>query len=210
MRRLRWLARWAVVALGIVIASVLLTHLALRPNAGRADSEKYAVYSAYIEPSLTGDSHDLGNRNGLVVIQGKTVVSDRFVDKSKLGQYRYVAGTSGHAKGVIPQLRGSVLFEFFIANLRNERLETHFRLSARYELATDEEMNLYPSEQFTTRFPSSYGYLTFSPVAFNRDLTEAFFYTEHVCGLCGEGKYVFMRKVGGKWVVEGTASTWIS
>jgi hypothetical protein len=60
------------------------------------------------------------------------------------------------------------------------------------------------------RFPQNYGYLTFSRVAFNRDLTEAFFYTEHVCGLRGEGRFVFVKKVIGVWIVDRTASTWIS
>ena len=60
------------------------------------------------------------------------------------------------------------------------------------------------------RFPGNYGALTFARVAFNRSLTEAFFYTEHLCGLCGEGKFVYMLKTGGKWVVANTASTWVS
>jgi hypothetical protein len=58
--------------------------------------------------------------------------------------------------------------------------------------------------------PNSYGALTFSRVAFNRELTEAFFYTEHLCGLCGEGKFVYMRKTAGKWAVADTAGRWIS
>jgi hypothetical protein len=74
-------------------------------------------------------------------------------------------------------------------------------LPARYEIATEQEMKLYPPEAFLARFPTSYGALTFSRVAFNRDLTEAFFYTEHLSGFCGEGKYVYMQKTGGKWVV---------
>ena len=197
MKRLLWLARWVLVALGIVSAIALLAHVAFRPNASSADSEKYAVYSAHIEPDLTGDSHELGNRTGLVVIQKRT-------------QYRFLVGRVRRVKATIPRLRNSVLFEFFIASLQDQDLETRFELPAKYELATDKDMNLYPSERFMARFPSSYGYLTFSPVAFNRDLTEAFFYTEHTCGMCGEGKYVFMHKVSGKWVVEGTASTWIS
>jgi hypothetical protein len=71
-------------------------------------------------------------------------------------------------------------------------------------------MNLYPNEAFFRRFPDSYGVLTFSRVAFNHDLTEAFFYTEHLCGLCGEGKFVYMRKAAGKWTVAGSGGTWIS
>jgi hypothetical protein len=210
MRHLRWLIRWGTIAPAVLVSSLLLAHLVLHPNARRADSEQYAVLSEYIEPNLTGDSHDLGSRNGNILILRKTIVSDQFTDKNKLNQYRFLLSTAGHVKTAIPQLRPTVLFEFLIANLRDERLDSRFRLSAKYELLTDEDMNLYPSSRFMRRFPNSYGYLTFSRVAFNRDLTEAFFYTEHVCGLCGEGKYVFMRKVNGSWVVQGTALTWIS
>jgi len=198
------------IALGAMVAILSLAHLVLRPNTDRADSEQYVVYSAYIEPNLTGDSHDLGSRNGLIVIHGSTIVSDQFTNKSKVNQCRFLLGSVGRAKATIPQLRRAVLFEFLIANLHDEQLENRFHLTAKYEFPTEQEMNLYPSGQFMHRFPHSYGYLTFSRVAFNRGLTEAFFYTEHVCGLCGEGKYVFMRKVNGSWVVEGTAPTWIS
>ncbi|MGD0468451.1 MAG: hypothetical protein ABSA54_08760 [Terriglobales bacterium] len=48
------------IAVGAMVAVLLLAYLVLRPNAERADSEQYIVYSAYIEPNLTGDSHDLG------------------------------------------------------------------------------------------------------------------------------------------------------
>jgi hypothetical protein len=52
--------------------------------------------------------------------------------------------------------------------------------------------------------PGASGFIVFSEVAFNRDLTEALFYTEFHCGsLCAEEKYVLMRKVNGRWVVQG-------
>ena len=104
----------------------------------------------------------------------------------------------------------ALLFEFWVTNLWDVTLEPKFRLPARNELATESEMKLYPYEAFLRRFPNSYGMLTFSRVAFNRELTEAFFYTEHLCGLCGEGKFVIMRKTEGKWAVADSAGTWIS
>ena len=198
------------IAVGATVAVLLLAHLVLRPSAERADSEQYIVYSAYIEPNLTGDSHDLGSPNGLIVIHRNTIISNQFITTSKLNQYRFLLGSLGRAKAAIPQLRRYVLVEFFIANLCDEQLESRFHRTAKYEFPTEREMNLYPRDKFMRRFPHSYGYLTFSRVAFNRDLTEAFFYTEHVCGLCGEGKYVFMRKIDGSWIVESTASTWVS
>ena len=75
---------------------------------------------------------------------------------------------------------------------------------------TDSEMALYPNESFWKQFPDNYGYHTFTQVGFNRELTEAVFYTEHICGLCGEGKYVYMRKLDGKWVMVGEDVRWIS
>ena len=210
MKHLKRLTSWAMIAVGAMVAVLLLAHLVLRPNAELVDAEQYIVYSAYIDPGLTGDSHDLGSPDGLIVIHRNTIISNQFITTNKLNQYSFLLGSLGRAKAAIPQLRRSVLFEFFIANLRDEQLESRFRLTAKYEFPTEQEMNLYPTDQFMRRFPHSYGYLTFSRVAFNRDLTEAFFYTEHVCGLCGEGKYVFMRKIDGSWIVESTASTWVS
>ena len=210
MKRFLRVVRWLLIAFGVVVVALCSAHLALRPNPGLAASEQYVVLSVYIEPNLTGESHDLGSRNGLVVIDGRTTFSAQFVNPNKFKQYVSLVASTGHARGTIRQLRRSLVFEFWAANLRDVTFERRFHLPVRYEVATEQEMKLYPSEAFFTRFPSSYGALTFSRVAFNRDLTEAFFYTEHLCGMCGEGKFVYMQKTGGKWVVADTASTWIS
>jgi hypothetical protein len=210
MKRFLRVARWLLIASSLGVAALFAAHLVLRPNPKLTASEQYDVLSAYIEPNLNGESHDLGDPNGLVVIDGRTTFSEQSLNSSKFEQYVSLVASTGHARTSIRQLRRSLVFEFFAANLRDVRLERRFLLRARYEVATEQEMKLYPSEAFFARFPSSYGALTFSRVAFNRDLTEAFFYTEHLCGLCGEGKFVYMRKTGGKWVVADTASAWIS
>jgi hypothetical protein len=210
MKRLFRFLRWLLVVFGLAIVSARVVHLALRPSPNLVDAEQYAVLSAYVEPNLTGDSHDLGSREGVVVIAAKTTFSLSMVNSNKFRQYRSLVLSTSYAKATIQQLNRSLVFEFWAANLRDLTLERRFRLPARYELATEEEMQLYPQSAFFERFPRSYGALTFSRVAFNRDLTEAFFYTEHLCGLCGEGKFVYMQKTAGKWVVAGTASTWIS
>lgn len=210
MKQLIRVARWLLNAFSLGVVALFAAHLVLRPNPDLAASEQYHVLSAYIEPNLTGESHDLGDRNGLVVIDGRTTFSEQSLSSNRFREYMSLVARMGHARATIRQLRPSLVFEFWAANLRDVTLERRFELPARYEVATEEEMKLYPSQAFFARFPSSYGALTFSRVAFNRDLTEAFFYTEHLCGLCGEGKFVYMRKTGGKWVVADTASTWIS
>jgi hypothetical protein len=210
MKRLLRVARWLLIGFGLGVATLFAVHLTLRPNPDLAAAEQYHVLSAYIEPNLTGESHDLGRRDALVVIDGRTTFSEPMVNSNKIKQYMSLLSSTGRAQAKIRQLHHSLMFEFWAANLRDVTFERKFQLSARYELATKQEMNLYPFEAFFARFPSSYGALTFSRVAFNRDLSEAFFYTEHLCGLCGEGKFVYMRKIGGKWVVADTSSTWIS
>jgi hypothetical protein len=102
------------------------------------------------------------------------------------------------------------LVNLLTSNIRSEKFHKSFAFPSRYELMTESESTLYPYEAFEKRFPGNYGYHSFTRIGFNRDLTEAVFYTEHMCGLCGEGKYVYMRKQNGKWVVMGTAITWVS
>jgi hypothetical protein len=198
MKRLRF-SRWFVITLCVVVLGPFFAYLVLRPSPSNANTEQYAVYSAYIEHGLTGNSHDLGDKRGIVVIQASTTISSRSVLFS-----------ARHLREVIPELKRSVTFEFFLSNLRDRQLEKRFMIPTKYELATRQEIDLYATEQFERRFPDNYGYLTFSRIGFNRNLTEAVFYTEHMCGLCGEGKYVFMRKVNGHWTTVREASTWIS
>lgn len=210
MKLLFRLLRWLLVSFTLGMLSVLLVHLALRPNPDAADTEQYAVLSAYIEPGLTGSSHDLDSSKGLVVIAARTTSSQPMLNSNKYKQYMSLVLSIRHAKAAIHQLSRSLVFEFWATNLWDVTLRPKFQLPARYELAAENEMKLYPNEAFFVRFPDSYGALTFSRVAFNRDLTEAFFYTEHLCGLCGEGKFVYMRKTAGKWTLADTSETWIS
>jgi hypothetical protein len=201
---------WLLGRFVVFILFLLFVHLSLRANPEAAEAEQYAVLSAYIETGLTGYSHDLGSTNGLVVIAARTTFSQPMLDSNKFRQYMSLVSSTAHAKERIQQLSRSLEFEFWATNLRDVRLEPKLRLPAHYELATEAEMKLYPYEAFLRRFPDSYGVLTFSRVAFNHDLTQAFFYTEHLCGLCSEGKFVFMLKTAGKWAVAYTAGTWIS
>lgn len=196
----------------LLLSTILLVliHQYLKPNGDHARQEQYAVLSAYIEPGLTGDSHDLGSKAGLLVIRQKTTISAQWTNSGKISDYKYLIGGVPHIRTSIPTASRSILFEFLIANLRNVKFDRSFKLSSRYELANTKDISQYPSPEFMLRFPQNYGYLTFSRVGFNRDLTEALFYTEHVCGMCGEGKYVFMSKINGKWVLVGQAGTWIS
>ena len=192
----------------IVISSV---YLYARPNPALADSEQYNVLSDYIASGLTGYSHDLGSRDGLVVILGRTTVTDMLLRKNLLNEYVALIGSLPHARRNLHLSSQWPILNLLVANFRSEQLKEHFAIPAEYVLATEDEVRKYGQDpSLKQRFAHSYGYLTFTRVGFNRQLTDAVFYTEHVCGLCGEGKYVHMRKLNGKWFVQAESGTWIS
>ena len=103
-----------------------------------------------------------------------------------------------------------MLFEFWATNFWDITLKAKLQLAARYELATEDEMKLYPYEAFYKRFPNSYGVLTFSRVAFNRlsHVNELAFTAQSAQVL--RVKECFCQIAAGKWTVENTAGTWIS
>jgi hypothetical protein len=202
VRNLRRLAHHAVVALVVVFAFLLVFYFSIRPNPVQADLEQYRVLSAYLKPGLTGESHSLGARNGVVVILERTTGS--------LGTYRYMIGSFRDAKRNSPLSSLQPILNLLFSNLRSKKLQRSIALPAKYALMTDSESALYPYVTFSERFPNNYGYHTFTRVGFNRELTEAIFYTEHICGLCGEGKYVYMLKLNSKWVLVGEATMWVS
>jgi hypothetical protein len=54
------------------------------------------------------------------------------------------------------------------------------------------------------------GFITLSGIGFDVSGTQAVFYIDHFCGLCGGGRYVLMEKVNGAWHVREEQYTWIS
>jgi hypothetical protein len=68
----------------------------------------------------------------------------------------------------------------------------------------------YGSPEFQKKFPDNLGFVALSGVGFNPSRTQAVFYIDHFCGLCGGGRYVLMEKIDGGWRVRGEHYTWIS
>ena|SRR5438445_728754 len=99
------------------------------------------------------------------------------------------------------------MFCLFLPALEQRKFDRRFNMSTDYELLDSVALSL---GDVSKRFPGSYGYLTFSAVAFSGDLSDALFYTEHICGLCGGGEYVLMRKIEGSWAVINRYGTWVS
>lgn len=202
----RWLVRLFVAMAGTTLIFGIAAYLYGRPDPKLATAEQYSVLSDYISMGLTGESHDLGSRSGLVVVLKRTTVTNLLVSKNRLSEYRMLVTTLPFARHRLGLTSSWPIFSLLVRNIRSEQLEERMTIPAQYALATDAEI----ANGFPQRFPRNYGYLTFTRAGFNRDLTEAVFYTEHICGLCGEGKYVHMRKIDGKWVIQAESGTWVS
>ncbi len=185
------------ISLGVLI--VLCGYFLLRCRHKRRQSEQYAVYSAYIVSRSTGESHSLGGHESLFVI----LAVSKFA-----GHHFLLAGVSSARR--LPSVRTSTLFSFALANVHDEKFNSKFVLPARYVLASSAEVQEYGTQDFSIRFPRNYGYITFSRIGFSPDFKQAVFYTEHICGLCGNGEFVLMQKVNGQWIVQEESYTWVS
>ena len=169
---------------------VLTVFVVIRPNSRLAAAEQYAVYSAYLESEITDNFHDYGTGKGFVLlIQNRTAPV-------------HVAAPRFHRlKTDAPALQDATLMNLVAENLVSEVLAKRFRLPVNYELLSEEQLVK----------PGSYAeYVTVSRVGFNKDLSQALFYTEHICGLCGGGGYVLMERRLGQWRVKAFLSTWVS
>ena len=78
-----------------------------------------------------------------------------------------------------------------LANIGDTPIERQFQLLGIYEVASCKQTESLQCEE---KFPNNYGHVVLSSVGFNIGRSEAFFYIEHICGLCGGGRYVLMRE----------------
>lgn len=187
------------------VTAVLLVAVAIAfiASSGRED-EAYAVYSAYIENSLTGESHSLGDRQSTVLIAARATM---VAELNTLQRWRLMIGSLAHLRNRQSPPERSLVVGLFLSNLGTHRFTRRFEIPAEYELLDQAELAL-PSVH--ERFPRSYGYVTLSSVEFSSDGNDALFYTEHICGLCGGGEYVLMRKHRDRWAIVNRYSTWVS
>jgi len=106
-------------------------------------------------------------------------------------------------------LRGSTRASYVIRNLFHTRILPKFVLPSRAKMALTSRLD-YGSQEFQNEFPHNLGFIVLSAVGFNPSRTQAVFYIDHFCGLCGGGRYVLMEKIDGAWRVRDGHYTWIS
>ena len=194
LRRIRFIALSLLAVVGILA-------IAEWAEKRRCAGEEYAVYSAYLSDGLLSDAHDWGSSGPVqVVVKNTTSVSENLRIKAL-----YVF--DGRAD--FNQLERSTRASYLVRNIFSTRLLPNFRLP-RFATLVLASRSDYLSPEFQKEFPHNQGLIALSGVGFNRTRTQAMFYVDHFCGLCGGGRYVLMAKIDGAWHVREEHSTWIS
>jgi hypothetical protein len=166
-------------------------------------SEQYDVWSVCLNREI--DSQRAENRNvKLVLIENHTQNMRPFV-MALLWPLALKFGVSGPR---MPGVQALTYATYLLGNLRSHPVRQKLTLSAPYQLADTEA--IYGGHIPQELFSQSMGFVVMSEVGFSADGSQAFLHVDHVCGLCGHGDDVLLRKVDGKWLIVATAITWIS
>jgi hypothetical protein len=192
---------------GLFLLAVLgLLAAAVWAERERNATEEYVVYSAYLSAGLLNDAHDWSVGGPVqVVVKNTTKVG---------GNLRFWALRMLDGRVHFNELQKSTRSSYVARNLFPTRMLPKFVLPSRavVALASEADIQSYSSgsQEFQKKFPRNLGFITLSGIGFNSSHTQAVFYVDHICGLCGGGRYVLMEKINGTWRVREEHYTWIS
>ena len=167
----------------------------------RNEQEEFKVYSAYLSEGLLNDAHDWSVGGPVQV-----VIADRTISG---GNLRFHLFSLFDRRVDFGELQTSTRVSYLARDLFRTRIEPKFSLPTRANACVTPERE-YGSPAFREKFPRNIGLVTLSGVGFSLSRTQAVFYINHFCGLCGGGRYVLMEKVNGAWRVKAEHYTWIS
>jgi len=180
---LRKRIRWTFVGSLLAVAAI---YLATQPAPRKVEEESYVVYSAYLCKNFASDP--------LIAVSDKT---GRWSDLRRFRFHLHKLQSSQTLTAT----------NFLLRNALRRTLKRRFGLPQRYELLPAGNLE---GKGLASVLPEAYGHVELSSGGFNRDMSQALFYIDHFCGLCGGGRYVLMEKRNGSWNVVAEAWTWIS
>jgi len=197
----RKLAFRAVIALAILL-SVLVLAFAVEQK--RTQSEMGAILSAYLSDELLHNAHDWGSGRGVQMVVQREAQSP--------GNWRWRWILLLDRRSWFPVSSRTSRFSFFLTNMfsTDVQVDLHLPSDVPSVFVSRKELERTEPNDFQTRFPNNLGYIAVSHVGLTLSKSEAIFYIDHFCGLCGGGGYVLMRKVDGHWRVADQHSTWVS
>ena len=169
------------------------------------ESEEYAVYSALIEGMYVSKD------TRMVVIRSRTIAFPE--DDQRIGK-----GLLQHISKSMPELSKEAFNNYLVRNKESHPLSKRFKLRVRYEFVGKEERGKVLEkdiskmwDDFYKEYPGSSGLISLSSVGFNPEMTQAFLYVSHSCGiLCASGHCVLLAKENGIWKILKKDMLWIS
>ncbi len=168
-------------------------------------NEANEIYRLLIHQQFT-----LNGDAKLIVIRSETRSFAPFKDDSLEPE----SDTAFHklVKGSMPETESQTVDDYLLRNETPEQLKL-WNPGINYVLVTNSDLprtgNFWG--EFEKKFPNSAGILTFSNIGFNQHYDQALVYVAHSCGdLCGEGDFVLLRKVNGRWEVFKAQNLWVS
>jgi hypothetical protein len=185
----------------LLLAAVVVLATAGWAERERNANEEYAVYSAYLSDGLLNDAHDWSVGGPVQVVVRDTTIAG--------GNLRFRALYVLDGRVRFDHLHISTRTSYLVRNLFQTRMLPKFVLPRRATV-TLTSLSDYGSPDFQKKFPHNLGYIALSGVGFDSSHTQAVFYIDHFCGLCGGGRYVLMGKIDGSWCVLEEHYTWIS
>ena len=191
----------AILAIAIVVA-VLALLFAVEQT--RTQVEMGVVLSAYLSDEVLHNAHDWGSGRGVQMVMQREAQSP--------GNWRWRWAMLLDKRSWFPESSRTSRFSFFLTNLfvTDVQAELHLPSDVTPVFVSRKELERTEPNDFQTRFPYNFGYIAVSHIGLNLTKSEAIFYIDHFCGLCGGGGYVVMRKVNGQWHVADQHSTWVS
>ena len=197
----RFVVRGVVAVLAVLTCAVGLVFAEHR----RTDADLDAILSAYLSDGILHDIHDWGSGQGILVVLQ--------VESQQPGFWRWPWLYPFDRRLKFAESSFATRCSFVFSNVLPSNLQFALHLPPGVKTDTasrsDLERTSFTSE-FQARFPNNFGYVAVSRAGINFNRTEAIFYLDHFCGLCGGGRYVLMRKVNGGWKIIDEHYTWIS
>jgi len=150
----------------------------------------------------------------LIVLRADTTGCPMYEDESVRTKMDHIQTFHDMLKESMPEALPQTLDTYLAVNQSSKPLRVA-NLGISYVLVKDSDLPDDGIDRFWTKFykkfPKSPGILFFSDIGFNDRHDQAFVYAGKTCGgLCGEGEYVLLRKVNGKWEIQKEHDLWVS
>src|ERR1700730_12431251 len=163
-----------------IFTLVICVLLLVRTEQKRTESELAVIVSAYLSDGILHDAHDWGS--------GRVILVALQSEAQQPGVWRSRWLYPFDSRFRFPESSVVTRSSFTLSNALPGRLLMALHLPAGVTTTVVSRAELKRADasgEFQTRFPTNLGDVAVSRAGLNLDKTEASFYLDHSCGLCG-------------------------